>query len=69
MRVYRNRKRRGWRPVIVTVGDADIETLILRKYLDATNRDDLEAIQVATERFVSDAFFEAQSHDAELVTT
>ncbi len=64
MRVYRERKRRGWRPVTVTVGKADIESLVLRGYLNAANSDDLEAIQVATEMFVSDAFFEAQSHGA-----
>jgi hypothetical protein len=66
MRVYRKRKRRGSRPVIVTVGDADIETLTLRGYLDAANRDDLEAIQSATEMFVWDAFSEAQGHDAKV---
>ncbi len=64
MRVYRERKRRGWRPVTVTVGKADIESLVLREYLNAANSDDLESIQVATEMFVSDAFFEAQSHGA-----
>jgi hypothetical protein len=38
----------------------EVDVLVRRGYLEEKDRDDLEALQMAIDTFVSDAFFEAE---------
>lgn len=60
MRRYRRRRRHRRFIVRVELYSADIDTLIARKYLAEDDRGKPDAIQQATNTFVSDAFCEAK---------
>jgi len=58
VRAYRRRRSRGLRCVTVRLCEADIDMLVATDYLAAAERQDAEAIKVATEMFIYDKRFE-----------
>jgi hypothetical protein len=60
MRALRKRRRKGLRYVRIQVGATEIDGLIRKTYLEQKDRDDPDAIRLAIDAFISDAFFEAE---------
>jgi hypothetical protein len=55
MRLSRERRRGGLRIIRIKLRVTEIDALIRKGYLDPKDRDDLAAVQWATETFLSDA--------------
>jgi len=55
MRVYRHRRRRQWLSVRIEIDAAEVDALVQRAYLAATDRGDLSEIGQAVSAFLSDA--------------
>jgi hypothetical protein len=55
MRRHRNRRRIGLRAVRIVLNLMEIQVLIERGYLDEGSRDDVDALQFATKRIISNA--------------
>jgi hypothetical protein len=54
MRRYRQRCRSGMRMIPIRLEEAEVDALVARKYLEADQRADKKAIEVALETFVAD---------------
>jgi hypothetical protein len=52
MRRYRNRQKRGFRIVRIQIGVAEIEGLIERGYLSRGDKENVKAVEFATNDFV-----------------
>ena len=55
MRRYRKRKKRGFRIVRIPIGLAEIEGLIERGYLSRGDKENVMAVESATNDFLSEA--------------
>lgn len=55
MRRYRKRQKRGFRIVRIQIGLAEIEGLIERGYLSRGDKENVKAVEFATNDFVSEA--------------
>ena len=55
MRRYRKRRKRGFRIVRSQIGLAEIEGLIERDYLSRGDRENVKAVESATNDFFSEA--------------
>ena len=55
MRRYRKRQKRGFRIVRIQIGLAEIEGLIERGYLKRCDRENVQAVEFATNDFVFEA--------------
>jgi hypothetical protein len=58
MRIHRRRKRRGFRIVRIQIGLSDIDALIGRGYLPRGDKENVKAVEFATNAFVSDALLD-----------
>jgi hypothetical protein len=55
MRRYRKRQKRGFRVVRIQIGLAEIEGLIERGYLSRVEKENVKAVEFATNDFFSEA--------------
>ena len=55
MRRYRKRQKRGFRIVQIQIGLAEIEGLIERGYLERGDKENVKAVEFATNDFLSEA--------------
>ena len=55
MRRYRKRQKRGFRIVRIQIGLAEIEGLIERGYLPRGDKENVKAVEFATDDFLSEA--------------
>ena len=55
MRRYRKRQKRGFRIVRIQIGLAEIEGLIERGYLSRGDKENVKAVEFATNDFFSEA--------------
>jgi hypothetical protein len=59
MRQYRKRQRKGLRCVRIQLDATELDVLVRRRYLEAKDRDNAKAVQIAAAAFISDSFFDA----------
>jgi hypothetical protein len=55
MRNFRRRRRYRLRSVRISLGVVEIGALVAKGYLDTNNREDLSALGLAADAFISDA--------------